>query len=779
MFKTAAASADIDETRRSVSSSLGHRLQASAPERTAELQRLSQSVCDLAKGLFGLPMVMVKLYDGPILKLAGACGFPSGTEFDDFSFCERRLVPGEGLLVTDATRDARFFLDSPVRNTPRLRFYVDMPLVTDGVLLGVLALCEDVPRHDFSEYRLGLLRQYANLSATLLGLAQTAAQRNDIVSELRSRQARMDFATDLTGIGYWKIDLKTRQVTWSQGLFALYGLDPRTYEPTVATQLDIFETADREEVISHFQRAVNEGVDFDFNLRVFSQKDRSPRMLRTKGGVERDGSGSPVRLCAVVQDVSAEIIRPAPALRETSPSQGMTRQVELAKVTPLESPQQASSDLTSESSTHASRSTSRNTSRSTFRNATLGADLNPNGVAPAGRSDMNVAKSAFLSHIADGLKSPLNDILTYARLLNDPGQARRATAEYSEGLLESASRLETLLRETFEPNVSETSHLSASTTLPDEMFNGLSDGNYEAFPEAFVETSHDTKSRSWGEEGSEDTIDLISLIKDVVDSFSVQASSHQTRLHDHFVDFATPYARCDAMRLTQVLQNLVSNACKFTRGGSVTVTASQISIAAGQNFEPDMRLHISVRDSGIGMSDEQVRNLLSGSGQGQGQDPKQSQDQDPVQDQRHDFNQKRSHSSLTGLGLSISKTIVEYLGGHMGVLSRPGEGSNFWFEIPVAWVEAQARTDQARTDHAPARVSASRRPLHNLPPDPLRPDPRSLDVEGPETSRRVISQTVGNEPVVKRHTRSKPVDEDRINREYLKALLSDMKLNFH
>ena len=626
--------------------------------RAEAFRNLCQSVCELASGVFELPMAVIKVGDGAAMKFGGACGFPAGTELDDLRFCERKLVANEGLVVTDATRDARYFLESPVLNTPKIRFYVDMPLVIDGVVMGVLAMCQGKPRFDFDDRKLRLLRLFANQSASLLALAQGAAMRGDIISELQSRQDRMDMAADLSGIGYWKIDLKTREVSWSKGLYAIYGLNPTAYKPQVANQLDIFEPEDNALVIDHFQRAVNEGVDFDFNVRILNRKDKTTRLIRTKGGVERDSDGTATRLCAVVQDISGGTVAPS---------------------------------------------------------------------TPHLTVDINTAKNAFLSHITDGLKAPLDDILTYARLLNDPRQ--RDTAAYSEGLLKSAQSLQNLIGGTLE----------AVEPVGVAISDG-SDGKYE-----------------------EDLVDVAALIKAVMNGFASQASHNRTRLTIQFVDFDTPCAALDAMRLTQVLQNLLSNACKFTHNGSITIAVSQINVASNHNFEPDMRLHISVRDSGVGMSDEKVAAV---------------------------FAPQSINGEREGLGLSIAKTIVERMGGHIGVLSRPGEGSNFWFEIPVEWVRsnvaAKAHVNKAQVDKAqvakvqvaqlqaaqlqaertvtpepvlyaqPSRAGAyTPRPLRHVPLDPMRPDVMAKDA-------------------IPRYA---TVDEDRINREYLRALLHDMKLD--
>ncbi len=112
----------------------------------------------------------------------------------------------------------------------------------------------------------------------------------------------------------------------------------------------------------------------------------------------------------------------------------------------------------------------------------------------------------------------------------------------------------------------------------------------------------------------------------------------------------------DPTRIRQVLVNLIGNALKFTDRGSVAVSALYVGDAVGS---PAVR--IEVKDTGIGISAEAQKSLFQTFSQADGTITR--------------------RFGGTGLGLAISKQLVELMGGKIGVESRPGEGSTFWFTL--------------------------------------------------------------------------------------------------
>jgi two-component system sensor histidine kinase/response regulator len=138
----------------------------------------------------------------------------------------------------------------------------------------------------------------------------------------------------------------------------------------------------------------------------------------------------------------------------------------------------------------------------------------------------------------------------------------------------------------------------------------------------------------------------------------------------------------DPLRLGQVLLNLVNNAIKFTEAGEVVVRVEPAGEAGGR----EVGLHFSVRDTGIGLTPEQVGRLFEAFRQA-------------------DSSTTRRYGG-TGLGLAISRRLVQMMGGDLVVESEPGRGSTFRFAVRFA----RAR-GAVRPSWSPARSLSGMRAL--------------------------------------------------------------------
>jgi hypothetical protein len=171
--------------------------------------------------------------------------------------------------------------------------------------------------------------------------------------------------------------------------------------------------------------------------------------------------------------------------------------------------------------------------------------------------------------------------------------------------------------------------------------------------------------------------------------------------------------RGDALRIRQVLVNLVSNAIKFTQAGRIDV---EVSWRAGQSGQALVRF--AVRDTGIGIAPEAQELLF-------------------VYFSQLEASTTRRFGG-TGLGLAISRRLVEAMQGRIGVVSAPDEGACFWFELPLdigsgvpaaAGAEKSVATGGPGIDLAPPKVGAGET-APDFAADAVLPvfDARGLDV---------------------------------------------------
>jgi two-component system sensor histidine kinase/response regulator len=188
-------------------------------------------------------------------------------------------------------------------------------------------------------------------------------------------------------------------------------------------------------------------------------------------------------------------------------------------------------------------------------------------------------------------------------------------------------------------------------------------------------------------------MDLPANVEDVGATLAFQAAAKDLELIINVQADVPPHVIGDPQRIRQCLINLIGNAVKFTRSGEIAVEVS----CAGRRDDAAL-IRFEVRDTGIGIAPAAVESLFQ-----------------PFM--QADVSTTRSFGG-TGLGLSIVKRLVELMGGEVGVKSAPGQGSTFWFVLPMREVRAQVVM-----------------PGSNVP----RTERRILVVDDNETNRRVLA----------------------------------------
>lgn len=226
----------------------------------------------------------------------------------------------------------------------------------------------------------------------------------------------------------------------------------------------------------------------------------------------------------------------------------------------------------------------------------------------------NRAKTDFLAVMSHEIRTPLNGIQGLATLLLDTSLDDKQR-KYASDLKSSAAILANVINDVLDLSKIE---------------SGMSDLDVAEF-------------------------NLNDMLNDLITLLGTNASANGTRLVYSSKNLDNVLVTSDITKLRQIVINLVSNAIKFTREGTVKITA-KLNAPSGEKSEEN-KLVISVKDTGIGIEKERLSHIFE------------------------KFTQ--SDSSITrlyggtGLGLAIAKQLAELLGGDIKVMSKVGEGSSF------------------------------------------------------------------------------------------------------
>ncbi|WP_435950261.1 ATP-binding protein [Psychrobacter sp. DM8] len=242
------------------------------------------------------------------------------------------------------------------------------------------------------------------------------------------------------------------------------------------------------------------------------------------------------------------------------------------------------------------------------------------------------AKSAFLANISHELRTPLNSIDGFINLLARHGELNTEQDLYVQTIRKSSAHLLALVHDVLD-------------------FSKIEAGK-------LVLDCHE--------------FDLYSTVYDVVDMLSPVASEKGLRMAVLFYNDVPMCINGDALRLKQILTNIVGNAIKFTDSGDVVVRVSL-------DDHRDDHLIISVQDSGKGISKSDQKMLFQSFSQG-----------DPSITRQY---------GGTGLGLVISKQLTRLMGGDIGFYDNAQEniankGATFWFRMPAHVNVLEAAAEQ-------------------------------------------------------------------------------------
>jgi PAS domain S-box-containing protein len=605
-----------------------------------------------------------------------------------------------------------------------LGFVVQEDVETDHLVVGFPVLVKGAPRCVVTITALADLPHrpvLQSLAAQVAGQLAQVAAREELVLELTRSRSQLAEAQAIARLGSWDIRLDPYAVTWSDQLYEVLGVDRETFVPGLQEFVDLIAEPDRVLVTDAWEQIALEPGERTVDVRLQSHGGHE-RWVRVVGQVvEWAPDGSPLRFGGTVQDIDAlkqaelklldavdlnTIMQfMASAANETSSlDEALARTRELLLAHP-DWDRGVAFDVNAGQLTHRTVGPDDHFRPSALELAVAERVLQQDDVVfeehavpqrPLVGFPVRLDDTTILVVVLTNVSPFVRHQMMRSLLSQVAGQLAQVASREAAGAELAAARDLAMAASKAKSEFLATMSHEIRTPLNGVL--GLND--------LLLRTDLDPHQRQLAEAMQGAGRSLLVLISDILDFSKIEAGGLEleavafqpaivvqatTELFEPMaatkgialdveIDEDVPERlEGDPSRFGQVLSNLVANAVKFTNDGGVHVRVS----AAVEDGAVTLR--VAVRDTGIGMDEEQLGRIFQ-----------------PFR--QADASTTRNFGG-TGLGLAIAHRLAAALGGRIGVASVPGEGSTFWFTGKFRLAGASPRSAPR-----PARLASEDRP---------------------------------------------------------------------
>jgi two-component system CheB/CheR fusion protein len=395
----------------------------------------------------------------------------------------------------------------------------------------------------------------------VLGISADFTEQKETQINIDRITYELNKAQSLAKMGSWYLDIATNEVTWTEGIYRMYGFDPKLPPPPYTEHMKLFTDKSWQTLSKSLENTSKTGEPYDLELEMASEHS-SFGWMRAMGEVVKDEIGKTIGLRGMAQDISEE----------------KKRKEELIKA----------------------------------RNQAIAA---------------NEQKDLFLANMTHEIRTPMNAVVGFSGLLKKETLSQKKKNEYIQQIQENSNQLLTLIDDILNLSLIQSNQFN----LKKEPF------------------------------------DLCELLESIQQNLQLTLKKQKKDKHLKIVLKKVKTKKQllgDKGRVTQILNNLLTNAIKYSLQGTIEI---------GTIEEKDV-LKIYVKDQGIGIKEEDQQRIFDAFAQ--------------VSNSSHEGN------SGIGLGLAICNSLAQAMSGYLELESTYQNGSIFYLCLPASLFSSAAEEER-------------------------------------------------------------------------------------